>query len=129
MERSESVPEPDRISPVYGSLKIAVPYFLLAGIWVAFSDSWVLLLFDNPEAITLVQTYKGLLFVVVTAFLLYLAFKTQIENYKDIVYRFSQNYIRLEKSNKKLIKAKEEIEKKVEELEKSKKNYLSAGLL
>ncbi len=121
MERSESVPEPDRISPVYGSLKIAVPYFLLAGIWIAFSDSWVLLLFDNPEAITLVQTYKGLLFVVVTAFLLYLAFKTQIENYKDIVYRFSQNYIRLEKSNKKLIKAKEEIEKKVEELEKSKK--------
>lgn len=53
------------------SLRITVIYLLISALWIIFSDNLVSLLFEDPEFIATVQTYKGLFFVSVTGLLLY----------------------------------------------------------
>ncbi|KFL35127.1 MULTISPECIES: EAL domain-containing protein [unclassified Sulfurospirillum] len=56
-----------RISP----LRIVLIYALFATLWILFSDHLVESLIDNVAYLTLIQTYKGLFFIVVTSLLLY----------------------------------------------------------
>ena len=53
-------------------MRITVIYFIVASLWILFSDVVVAALFQNVRLITQVQTYKGFLFVVVTSGLLFL---------------------------------------------------------
>lgn len=53
------------------SLRITVIYLLISALWIIFSDNLVSILFEDPEFIATVQTYKGLFFVSVTGLLLY----------------------------------------------------------
>lgn len=53
------------------SLRIAVLYAVLGGVWIFFSDRLAALLFPSPEAFTLAATVKGWVYVLVTALLLY----------------------------------------------------------
>jgi|GEM_PF-5159474 len=84
MRKLSNIPEPEQISPERDSLKIALIYFIAAGIWIIFSDRAVLIMFNDPETISFVQTYKGMLFVLVTSLLLYLALKKQISGYQKL---------------------------------------------
>lgn len=52
--------------------KIFVIYLIFGGVWILFSDRAIILLTQNPQEITLLQTYKGWGFIVITAFLLLL---------------------------------------------------------
>ncbi|AHJ13320.1 putative bifunctional diguanylate cyclase/phosphodiesterase [Sulfurospirillum multivorans] len=56
-----------RISP----LRIVLIYALFATLWILFSDRLVESLIDNVAYLTLIQTYKGLFFIIVTSLLLY----------------------------------------------------------
>ncbi|MCC5926529.1 MAG: PAS domain S-box protein [Bacteroidetes bacterium] len=51
---------------------IALLYLIAGVVWILFSDNWVAGLTDNPELLTTMQTYKGWVYVVVTAIPLYL---------------------------------------------------------
>lgn len=51
--------------------RIVLVYFLIGFAWIHFSDQWVLAMFEGPESVTLVQTYKGWLFVTLGCFLIY----------------------------------------------------------
>lgn len=53
------------------SLKITLVYLLLSGIWIIFSDKLLASLVGDPDLFLTLQTYKGLLFVLGTAGLLY----------------------------------------------------------
>lgn len=54
--------------------KIVIFYFIAGFLWILLSDKFVLMM-DNgnagPETITLLQTYKGWFFIIITAILLY----------------------------------------------------------
>ncbi|MBD3616567.1 MAG: PAS domain S-box protein [Gracilimonas sp.] len=53
-------------------LVIAILYFLVGGLWVQFSDQFVLASFNEPETITQVQSLKGWLFVLASGVMIYL---------------------------------------------------------
>ena len=46
--------------------KVAAAYLLFSILWIFLSDSLLSFLFSNPEQIAILQTSKGLLFVVLT---------------------------------------------------------------
>ncbi|MBL0030350.1 MAG: PAS domain-containing protein [Rhodanobacteraceae bacterium] len=52
------------------ALRIALAYAVVATIWILLSDRLIALLFDDPQTVLRVSTYKGVGFVLVTAALL-----------------------------------------------------------
>ncbi|ASG03377.1 GGDEF-domain containing protein [Vibrio anguillarum] len=52
------------------AVKVALIYATFAVLWILFSDMTVELLLDNAQLRALAQTYKGLMFVIITALLL-----------------------------------------------------------
>ncbi len=71
------------------SAKLVLSYFAFASMWVLFSDKAVELLSNNQQVYTLVQSLKGMLFVVITSFLLWGLIKKNnryIERANDIDY-------------------------------------------
>ncbi len=54
------------------TLKVTFAYVVFAGLWILYSDMAVDAMFDDPRAITRVQTFKGWLFVIITALLLFI---------------------------------------------------------
>lgn len=57
------------------ALKIATGYFVIGGLWILLTDRLFFFLFPNPEILSRSQTLKGWLFVITTAFILFLAIK------------------------------------------------------
>ncbi|MCO6055978.1 EAL domain-containing protein [Pseudomonas sp. MOB-449] len=55
----------------FSTLRLVLPYFVLASLWVLFSDRLLISLVGDPELLAELQTAKGLLFVLVTSLLLY----------------------------------------------------------
>ena len=58
-------------SPLARAAAIALLYFVVAGLWIAFSDMLLARAVDDPELLTRLQTLKGGFFVLVTAILLF----------------------------------------------------------
>lgn len=63
----------NRRSTIY-SFSIAIVYVLIASLWIYFSDLVHDVLFSE-EVIKQFQTYKGLFFVLVTGFVLYVTIR------------------------------------------------------
>ena len=62
--------------------KIAAVYLVFGVTWIATTDALVVVLFDSPETITLVQSVKGWVFVALSGLLLYglsSAYRRQVE--------------------------------------------------
>jgi PAS domain S-box-containing protein len=53
------------------ALKIALPYLLLGGAWILWTDHFLMGLVNDVGALTTLQTYKGWLFVIMSAVLVY----------------------------------------------------------
>ncbi len=60
-----------RTSPAHAAVQITAPYLLLATLWIFFSDRTLLALGLSVEALSQLQTTKGLLFVLVTGGVLF----------------------------------------------------------
>lgn len=75
-----------KISPV---LRIVLIYALMGGAWILLSDKVAGILFTNPIQLSLVQTYKGWLYVVLTAVLLFFLIKNNIVSQKTAEQNFS----------------------------------------
>lgn len=52
--------------------KITLAYFIVGILWIYFSDTLLYLLLKDAEKLNIVQIYKGCIYVIITAFLLYL---------------------------------------------------------
>ncbi|HTG69491.1 MAG TPA: ATP-binding protein [Candidatus Udaeobacter sp.] len=53
-------------------LKIVFAFIIITVLWIVFTDYMLFVIFKNEETITRIQTIKGLFFIVVMAWLLYL---------------------------------------------------------
>ncbi len=69
----------DRYVPVRRALLAALIYVTVGGLWIAFSDRLVETWFPDPTMLSLVQTWKGLLFIIATGVVLFLAMRAQFE--------------------------------------------------
>ena len=59
------------------ALKISLIYALIGGLWILLSDQAVSILFTDPAQFSIVQTYKGWFYVIVTAFILFILIKNE----------------------------------------------------
>lgn len=74
MENPSSKPISSRTIP----FRITLIYVLAGGLWILFSDLILSLLIKDPVTITHVQTFKGWLFIGITAFMLYILIKRNL---------------------------------------------------
>ncbi|SDB22468.1 PAS domain S-box-containing protein [Desulfonatronum thiosulfatophilum] len=72
------MPEISRQLNLHISSRTAILYALFAGMWIFFSDALLAMIVVDPEKVRFFQTYKGWMFVVVTAFLLYFILRKQV---------------------------------------------------
>ncbi|BAN45878.1 phosphodiesterase DibA [Metapseudomonas resinovorans] len=56
----------------FSALRLVLPYFIFASLWVLFSDHALVAMVGDPKLLAELQTVKGLLFVLVTSLLLFL---------------------------------------------------------
>jgi PAS domain S-box-containing protein len=81
-----------------GIIKIILIYIIVGGLWILFSDSILPHFTNNIELITYIATAKGLLYVLVTACLLYIL----IHNYANEIKQVEENFHESEKRYKEL---------------------------
>ena len=79
---------------ISSALKISLIYALIGGLWILLSDQAAAILFTNPDQLSIVQTYKGWFYVIVTAFILFIL----IKNEKNTLNIAEQNFSDLFKS-------------------------------
>mgnify|MGYP001611041108 FL=1 len=73
---------------IKASFRIALIYAVVGSLWILVSDNLIALFITDLTALTRVQTYKGWLFIIVTAGLLYLLIKREEEALKESEERF-----------------------------------------
>ncbi len=66
------------------AIKITLIYFTLGFLWILFSDQVILQIAGTSDSITLIQTYKGWFYVSVTAFLLFLLVRNEMNKKNKI---------------------------------------------
>lgn len=65
-------------SPLRRTLRVVGIYLLVSLVWIGLSDALVALWFSDPDLLTRVQTWKGVLFVLVTTTLLFVLIHRQL---------------------------------------------------
>ena len=81
-----------------GIIKIISIYIIFGGLWILFSDAILPFITDNVHVLTYMASAKGLLFIIVTATLLYFL----IRNYANEIKRAEENLYKSEKRYKEL---------------------------
>jgi PAS domain S-box-containing protein len=81
-----------------GIIKIISIYIIVGGLWILFSDAILPLISNNVHVLTYMASAKGLLFITVTATLLYFL----IKNYANEIKRAEENFYESEKRYKEL---------------------------
>ncbi|WP_100615913.1 PAS domain-containing sensor histidine kinase [Confluentibacter citreus] len=71
----------------YLPFKIAVIYFLVGSLYIIFSDKFLENTF-TPETVTKFQSYKGLVFVFLTSFLLFILIKRNLKKIKASEHKY-----------------------------------------
>jgi len=73
--------------------RIAILYAIIGGMWIFFSDRLTMFFVKDSALLTRIQTYKGWLYVIVTAGIIYLLVKRyliEIQSKKDILEKIEQ---------------------------------------
>lgn len=68
-----------KTKPIVYAVRISLGYFVIGALYILFSDRLVFLFSDDLRFVTSIQTYKGLIFITLTAILLYLLIKKQLQ--------------------------------------------------
>lgn len=60
-------------------IKITLVYFLFGSLWIFFSDRILQLMADIPDTLTLLQTFKGWFYIIITSLLLFFMMRFNYE--------------------------------------------------
>lgn len=105
------------------SRKITLIYIILSGLWITFSDKLIAVIFTDVHIVTKVSTFKGWMFVVVTATLLYFLIMRDLERIKYWGNEIVAIYEELEVAYEELAATEEEMRVNYKELQKSEERY------
>ncbi len=103
------------------SFKIAIIYAIIGLLWIILSDEIVNIIVKDKVTFKRVETYKGLVYVIITAVIIYILTNKKISKLKHITNRLIQSYQELESTHEELIAIQDELNDKVEELNKNRK--------
>lgn len=73
-----AIAHPDKLKSIWPALKVAMVYFLIGCLWILISDKVVAQFTTNLQLLTEIQTYKGWVFISVTAILVFILVRRQI---------------------------------------------------
>lgn len=59
--------------------RITIVYLVIGGLWIHFSDTFLVSLIDDPHVITRIQSYKGWFYVIITALIFFIFIRRHIE--------------------------------------------------
>ena len=82
---------PEQHTRSHGPLKIAGSYLAIATLWIIFSDRLVFSWVQDPEWGARMQTLKGWLFIIGTAWLIYFLLKREIATYSTTTEHLSKS--------------------------------------
>jgi signal transduction histidine kinase len=72
------------------AIKITMLYLALGFLWILFSDQFIYLTVKSADSITILQTYKGWFFVVITSVLLFYLIRKEIHKKEEVEKRLTQ---------------------------------------
>ena len=72
------------------AIKITMLYLALGFLWILFSDQFIYLTVKSADSITILQTYKGWFFVVITSVLLFYLIRKEIHKKEEVEKRLKQ---------------------------------------
>ncbi|MFW5820120.1 MAG: PAS domain-containing sensor histidine kinase [Bacteroidota bacterium] len=75
------------------AIKISLIYLVIGIVYIIFSDILAEKIFGYPSELTGIQTFKGLLFVLITAFIIYLLVLNEFKKHKRAGKKISEKYI------------------------------------
>ena len=103
-------------NPVWGSLKIAVIYFIIGCLWIPLTDKAVSTFTRDPEWIRLINIVKGWFFILITALLIFALILGTLKRIKRIEKKLDLAYRDRVSAHENLEAAYEEITATEEEL-------------
>lgn len=95
---------------------VATVYFVVAGLWISFSDKFLSYFVEDPAALTTLQTAKGWGFVAMTALMLFGMVSRSLRTLGQSEERLRQSNEALTVTNEELIATEEELRQRFEEL-------------
>jgi PAS domain S-box-containing protein len=91
--KGKKIPSFFRLTP----LKIAGIYALISAIWILLSDRFISMISDDPKTITQLQSYKGIVFISLSAVLIYLLSRKSLKQSLDAEKALSESEDRYRK--------------------------------
>lgn len=86
----------------YENIKICLIYLIIGFIWILFSDRVANIITNNNEMLVKISTYKGWLYVIVTAVMLYTLIKAFIVEVEAAENKLQESYEELTAANEEL---------------------------
>ncbi|MGM0603140.1 MAG: HD-GYP domain-containing protein [Bacillota bacterium] len=105
--------------------KIIFIYLILGFSWIYFSDNMVFFLASDIEKANQIQLYKGIFYVIFTAFVLYVLLKKYITNLRDQKDELNSLNEQLTAYNEELLAMNEELDQSFDELNEMNKKFVS----
>lgn len=105
-------------------VKIVLIYLIIGFSWIYFSDKILLVLIGESIQINQLQTYKGTLFVVITAIIFYILFKKYLNNLREQKKKLEAKNLKLVDSSKKIDSINKELDASLKSLEKLNKRFV-----
>lgn len=81
------------------AIKITLLYLTIGFLWILFSDQFIYLTVKSADSITILQTYKGWFFVVITGALLFYLIRREIHKKDEVEERLTQAKSKAEESD------------------------------
>lgn len=104
------------INSEYMAAKIVFKYILIGVLWIILSDKILMYLVSNIEMYQQIQTYKGWFYILITAIILFLMIKRNLEKLKDMSIELYKKYQELNLVYEELLATEEDLKEHVEEL-------------
>ncbi len=104
------------LQPRLSAAKISAGYLLAALLWILFSDRLVTNFTHDPEMIFVISSIKGILFVLVTSWILYLLVYGQLRRVGKAQSQYLQSIAELENAHEKLLASDEVLQRQYDEL-------------
>ncbi|WP_425447616.1 EAL domain-containing protein [Dethiothermospora halolimnae] len=105
--------EENSISPKRIGMKIVGIYLFVGVLWVGLSDKILSMIFSNFSIYGKVQLFKGWLFVILTAILLFQLIYNSLKKIKKLIYKVNESNEELNTLNEELIAVEDELEDKI----------------
>lgn len=111
------------------AFRISLIYGILGCLWIIFSDRVILGMFPDTQSFAKAQTFKGWVFVFMSAVLIFILIKRRIKNINDGMLKLKDSYEELNYTHEELQAVEEELRAQINELTQSEDNLYNVQMI